>query len=225
MKRVICAVGMATALLVAVPAMAQTAAAPAAAANGPAVNMWYLGGLAGIGTVQNVGALAGAEAGFRVYHNVDLIVEGGWAADAVTRRRTDLAGVVSSYLQAATGKTATSEVKAPTTYGLAGVRYVMDASNSLHPYLLGEVGRASVEFKPTFSLAGADVTSTLGTYGVVLGQDLVSTEAKMAFGAGVGLWYTKGQWYADLGVRLLSIQTSSQSTNMTRAHLGFGVRF
>lgn len=187
--------------------------------------MWYLGGLAGIGAVQNVGALVGAEAGVRVFHNVDVIVEGGWAADAVTRRRTNLTAAVATYLQTSQGKTATSEIKAPTMYGLVGIRYVMDASDSLHPYFMGEVGRASVEFKPTFALGGSDITSTITTYGVTLGSDLVATEAKMAFGGGLGLWYTKGQWYADLGVRLLSIQTTSQATNLTRAHVGFGVRF
>ena len=36
---------------------------------------------------------------------------------------------------------------------------------------------------------------------------------------------TKGYVYVDASLRLLSLQTASQSTNLTRAHIGLGLRF
>lgn len=226
MKRVICAVGMAAAMMgSAVPAMAQTAGAPAPSANAPSVNIGYLGAFVGVSAVQNVNTIAGAEAGIRVRHGLDIIAEGGWAKDGVTRRRTDLTATLATLLQTAQGKPASSSVVAPVNFGMVGVRYVFDAPMGLHPYALGEVGRASIEYKPTFMLNGVDVTDSLATYGVTLGSDLVKKEVRSAFGGGVGVWYTRGMLYVDASVRLLSIQTEGQATNLTRAHIGLGVRF
>ena len=226
MKRVICAAGVAAALLVmASTAMAQTAGAPTPSASAPAVNMGYLGGFAGIGAVQNAAAVGGGEAGVRVFHSLDLIVEGGYGKDGVTRRRTDVTATLATLLQNTQGKPASSSVKAPVNYGMVGLRYVIENSSPLRPYVLVEVGRANIEYKPSFTLNGADVTSTLANYGVTLGSDLVSQETKTAFGGGVGVWFVRGPLYVDASVRLLSIQTASQSTNMTRAHVGLGFRF
>jgi len=226
MKRVICAVGMAAALLaVAVPAMAQTAGAPAPSANAPSVNIGYLGGFIGVGAVQNVNTIAGGEVGIRVFHGLDVIAEGGWAKDGVTRRRTDVTATLATLLQASTGKPASSSVIAPVYFGMGGLRYVFDTSIGIHPYVLGEVGRASVEYKPTFTVNGTDVTNTLSTYGVTLGSDLVNKEVRTAYGGGVGVLYARGMFYVDASLRLLSIKTDSQNTNLTRAHVGLGVRF
>lgn len=227
MKRSIYAVGIAAALvLAATPAMAQTAApAQAQTANAPAVNLVYMGGFIGAGAVQNVTALGGGELGVHVYRGLDIIAEGGWSKDVVTRRRTDATAAVTTLLQKATGKDAGSSVKAPMNYGMAGLRYVFSVNNSIHPYVLATVGRAAVEYKPTFTLAGQDVTGSLSTYGITIGSDLVNKEVQTAYGGGFGLWYTRNMIYVDAGVRLLSIQTASQSTNVTRAHIGLGVRF
>ena len=226
MKRVMCAMGVATALLMSVaPAMAQTAGGTTPSANAPSVNLVYVGGFAGIGAVQNSSTLTGGEAGVRVYRNLDIVVEGGFVKDAVTRRRIDLTASLATLLQKSTGKTASSDVTAPAKFGLAGVRYVFDLNGDFHAYVLAEAGRASIEYKPTFSVNGTDVTNSLASYGTTLGSDLVSTEAVPAFGGGLGIWYTRGMVYADASVRLLSIRTASQATNVTRAQFGLGVRF
>lgn len=226
MKRVMCAIGMAAALLLSTaPAMAQTAGAPAPSANAPSVNLFYVGGFVGVGAVQNASTLSGGEVGVRVYRHLDIIAEGGFVKDAVTRRRVDLTATLATLLQKSSGKTASSAVTAPAKFGLGGLRYVFDLTEDMHAYVLAEAGRASIEYKPTFSVNGTDVTSSLATYGVTLGSDLVSTEAVPAFGGGFGLWYTRGMIYADASVRLLSLKTASQATNVTRAQFGLGVRF
>lgn len=228
MKRVMQTVVMAAVLMgLAAPAMAQmpAPAQPAAGSGAPAVNMGYLGVTSGLGIVQNVGAIAGAEGGIHLTGNLDVVAEGGWAADLVTRRIAGLTAPVVNYLTSTQGKTATGEVKAPGLYGLAGLRWVAPTSGSLRPYVLGQVGVARIEYQPTFTLGGTDVTSTVSTYGVTLGDDLAGTVTKVAFGGGVGVLYLKGQWYADAGYRFVSIGTETQRTPFSRLHLGFGVRF
>ena len=228
MKRTICAVGVAAAfLLAATSALAQTAATPAATqtANAPAVNLVYAGGFIGVGAVQNVTTFGGGEIGVHVYRGLDVIAEGGWSKDAVTRRRTDATAAIVPLLQKASGKDAAASVKAPMNYGMAGLRYVFSVNNSIHPYVLATVGRAAIEYQPTFSVAGADVTNSLSTYGITLGSDLVNKEVQTAYGGGFGVWYTRGMIFVDASVRILSIKTASQPTNLSRAHIGIGVRF
>lgn len=227
MKRVMQTVVAVVLTGLAAPAMAQmpAPAQPAAGSGGPAVNMGFGGVTSGLGIVQNVGAIAGAEGGIHLSGNLDVVAEGGWAADMVTRRIAGLTTPVVNYLTATQGKTAVGTVKAPGLYGLAGVRWVAPMSGSLRPYVLGQVGVARIEYQPTFTLGGTNVTSTISTYGVTLGNDLAGTVTKMAFGGGVGMLYVNGSWYADAGYRFLSIGTETQRTPFSRLHIGFGVRF
>jgi hypothetical protein len=226
MKRVIRAVVVSAALLMtAAPAMAQTAGAPAPAAGAPSVNMFYVGVLAGIGAVENIGPLVGGEAGFRLKNGFDVVAEGGWQRDVVSRLRLGMTTPVISYLQSTQGKTAESKTTAPALFGMAGIRWVWERESAVRPYVMATVGMATVEYKPTFTLAGLDITGSLPTYGVTLGNDLAFKETKAAFGGGIGALYVNGRIYADAGLRLLSIQSTGQATNVTRAHIGVGVRF
>ncbi|MBP8274029.1 MAG: outer membrane beta-barrel protein [Acidobacteria bacterium] len=226
MKRVIRAVVISAALLgVAAPVMAQTAGATAPAASAPSVNLFYVGALAGIGAVENIGPQVGGEAGFRIKNGFDVVAEGGWIKDVVSRRRLGLTTPVLNYLQTTQGKTAESTTTAPTLYGMAGIRWVWERESAVRPYVMATVGMATVEYKPTVTLAGLDITGSLPAYGVTLGSDLASKQTKAAFGGGIGVIYVRGQLYADAGLRLLSIATEGQTTNVTRAHIGLGVRF
>lgn len=225
MKRVISAIGIMAALLAGTSsASAQTASAPAPV-NAPSVNMGYAAVFGGIGAVKNVNALAGGEVGVRVYRNLDIFAEGGWAKDGTSRRRADVTASLATLLQNATGKAATSTIESPVYFGLGGLRYVFDVTNDFHAYVLAEAGRASIEYKPRYSLAGTDVTDTLATYGVTAGSDIFNKEAKAAFGGGVGIWYTHNSLFVDGSVRLLSIRTTDQPTNVMRAQIGAGIRF
>jgi hypothetical protein len=225
MKRVMYAIGLTAMTLMAAPALAQTTGASAPSANAPSVNLVYAGGFLGVGAVQNTASIAGGELGVRVFHNLDVFVEGGYDKDGVPRRRVDLTNTLVPILTKASGKTATASITAPVKFGLGGLRYVFDVTNDFHAYVLAEGGKASIEYKPRYFVNGTDVTDSLATYGITLGSDLVSTEAVPAYGGGFGFWYTKGYVYVDASLRLLSLQTASQSTNLTRAHIGLGLRF
>jgi opacity protein-like surface antigen len=231
MKRVMCASLMTAALLWAGSASAQTMAGapqapqPMTTATTPSVNVWYVGAVSGVGVVQNTGAIAGIEGGLRGQKGFDYIVEWGWVQDAVTRRRLGDANVVATYLQTTQGKPATASVEAPTIYGLGGVRWVWERNSRLRPYFLAEGGVARVEFKPTFTLDGSDITSSVASYGVTVGDDLAGIVTKPAFGGGMGVMVLQGRWYADAGYRVISIGTESQRTNISRLHVGLGYRF
>jgi hypothetical protein len=223
MKRSFACVAAVAMMVWALPASAQTAAAPTP--SGPSVNLWYIGAFAGASSVENVGALAGAEVGIRATKNLDVFVEGGWMQDVVTRRRLQSTDPLVSYLQTTRGTTASATVEAPAFFGGVGLRWVFEREGALRPYISGSVGMASVEYKPSFTLGGTDITASIKDYGITLGQDIQGREKKATLGGGLGVLYVHGAWYLDAGVRLTSIQTKGQKTNVSRAALGFGLRF
>jgi hypothetical protein len=179
----------------------------------------------GAGAVEKVSPVFGAEAGMRTTRNLDLIVEGGKIGNAVTRRRVQSVEPLANYLKTTQGKDATATVEAPTWFGAVGARWVFERAGAIRPYVLGTVGFASVEYKTSFTLAGSDITDTVANYGVTVGQDLKGREKVATYGMGVGALYVRGAWYADAGLRLTSIQTKGQATNVSRAAIGFGLRF
>lgn len=222
MKRSLAVMAAVVTVIGALPAYAQTSTP-----STPAVNMVNVGIFGGASAVENVGGLVGAEGAWRLpgSGSFDLIVEGGWAQDAVTRRRSTSTKPLTDYLTARHGSTATATVEAPTFFGLAGFRWVFERSGAIRPYLQATAGMASVEYKTSFTLGSTDITGSLAQYGVTLGQDLRGREKKAAFGGGAGVLYVKDKWYVDAGVRVTSIQTSGQATTLTRGQVGFGLRF
>jgi hypothetical protein len=229
-SRVITGILCAFAVALATPALAQTPQAPAASAASAAPagrigQKGQVGILVGASSVQNVGALLGAQAAFHVDDNIDIVAEGIWMQDTVTRLRLETAKTIAGALQTSQGKTATGVVDAPAYYGGIGVRYLLPFGTAARPYLTAGGGVARVVYRPAFTLGGADVTTTLATYGVTLGADITGEVTKPAFGGGFGLMFEKGKIVIDGGVRLLSIQTEGQKTNVLRAQLGIGIKF
>lgn len=222
-------------LLTAIPAAAQTvpaASQPQTPSMGavknttlPAIGV-TVSVLGGISAVQNVGAMAGAQIGYRVNDNVQIEAEGVWMKDVVTRARLTTATTFATYLATANSKSSTGTVEAPANYFGGSVRYVIPmASKTVHPYISVGGGVARIAYKPTFTLGGADITTSLATYGVTLGSDMTGEVTKPAFGGGVGLTIDRGHLAIDAGVRLLSIQTEGQKTNVIRALIGIGYKF
>jgi opacity protein-like surface antigen len=221
-------VGICAALLLcATTAAAQTTPAASApkSVSGPVVNLWYVGASTGIAAVERVGGEFAGEVGFRVWRNLDISGEVGWFQDVVTRRRLDLAATLATFLQQTQGKTATSDVEAPATYGSVNFRWVFESQRMVRPYAVFGVGGARVELNPTFTLGGTDITDALLQYGVTLGADLTGHSSHAAITGGGGVLLPFGKYYADVNYRLTSIMTESQSTNVSRVNFGFGLRF
>jgi hypothetical protein len=198
-------------------------AVPVAAQTVPASeSQWFLGGTGGASAVQNVGGAFGGEIGARVVGRLDLFGEFLAETDVATRRRIGTAMDVAAVLQASQGVAATGTVKAPTSLFMGGLRYVFHQSGDLRLFVQGAGGVARVTFQPTFTLAGADITSQLTQFGVTLGADLAGTTTKAAFGGGVGLELRRGAWYIGGQIGLVSIRTPLQPSNVIQATATLG---
>ncbi len=201
-----------------------SASNPSAAA--PIVNLWYIGGATGVGIVDTASAEGNVEAGMRIWKNLDVLLEAGYAGNLATRREADHAGTIAAILQAAQGSAVTSSVSVPSKYAAFGARWVFESTGRYRPYVLLSVGGASVDIKPKFVLNGADVTGSLSNFGITLGSDLTGSDRPSAVGGGVGLLMPLGrQWYFDGSIRLLSVNTVGQRTNLSRVAIGVGRRF
>ena len=216
---------------IAVPASAQTPAPPSGSTANPStaapiVNLWYIGGATGVGVVDSASAEGNVEVGMRIWKNLDVLIEGGYAGNLATRREEDHAGTIAGILQAAQGSAVTSSVRVPSSYAAFGARWVFESTSRYRPYVLLSVGGASVSLKPKFVLNGADVTGSLSNFGITLGSDLTGSYRPSAVGGGVGLLMPFGRrWYFDGSIRLLSINTAVQRTNLSRISFGMGRRF
>ena len=216
---------------IASPTWAQTPAPPSGSATspstaGPIVNLWYVGGATGVGVVDSASAEGNIEAGMRVWKNLDVFIEGGYAGNLATRRELDHAGTIAAILQASQGTAASSSVRVPSSYATIGARWVFESTSRYRPYVLLSVGGASVNLKPKFVLNGADVTGSLNSFGITLGSDLTGSYRPSAIGGGVGMLMPLGpRWYFDGSIRILSINTVDQRTNVSRLSFGVGRRF
>jgi len=202
------------------PTSTQTPA-PAAATSSSGL---FLGGTVGISAVENVGALAGGELGYRITDRVDILGEGFWMQDVVTRQRLDEATSIATYLQNTQGKTASGTVKAPAFYLGGAIRY-MFTDGRVRPYVVGGGGVGWITLQPAFTLGGSDVTSSLSQYNVVLGSDLTGKLTEPAFTAGAGVRMFQSHTYFDAGFRVTSIRTADQTTNVKSASATFGFLF
>jgi hypothetical protein len=198
----------------AVPVAAQTAPSPE--------SQWFLGGTGGAAVVQNVGGAFGGEIGARLTPRLDVFGEVLDATDTATRRRIGTAMDVATALQASQGVPATGTVKAPAALFMGGLRYVIHESGNLRFFVQGEGGVARVTFQPSFTLAGADITSQLAQFGVTLGADLAGTATKAAFGGGFGVQLQRGVWYVGGQIGVVSIRTPSQASNVIQATATLG---
>ena len=208
MRRVVVAAILSGAVCISGIASAQTPAGQMPAAQaGPLGGRMSIGGVAGGGAVQKIGGLAGGEFSVEVARGLDVYGEGLWIQNVASRRRIDLAQVISNSLQASQGKTATSDVVAPATYGGVGVRVELTNHGTIRPYATFSVGAAHVTLKPAFTLGGTDISASLAAYGVTLGSDLTGESTTAAFGGGAGVRAIHGRFYVDGGIRVISIRT------------------
>jgi opacity protein-like surface antigen len=112
------------------------------------------------------------------------------------------------------------------TFGLAGVKFNVPVTGKLQPYVMAGGGVAKVKQDVTFSVGGSDVTANLTPYGVVLGADLSGTFTKPMATVGVGvMWPAWQRLVLDFQYRYGRIFADGQAINVSRAGLGFGVRF
>jgi len=214
------------ALVVGVLALAGVAQAqtPASTASGPSLG--YIEGIAQASFGNVTSQSYGAEAGYRLTTILDVFVEGGWTKDVAPSEMGTAAGQIAGYLTTSGQSNVSYKVKQPVGFGQTGVRIEIPMPSSrLTPYAMAGVGFARVKQDVTFYINGADVTSNLSQYGVVLGSDLAGQETKAMVTVGGGVQCPlASRLLLDLQVRYGRIFTDP-GTNVARAGVGFGIRF
>jgi hypothetical protein len=200
-------------------------AAPAAAQTSAADTGWLISAEGGVEAVQNVGGLGGVQVGRRLSSRLDVFGEAVYLQDVVTRRRNESADTLAAFLTQAQGKTADANVTIPAWSFVGGARFFLTGPRSVRPYIEGSAGASHVTLQPAFTLAGADVTTTLGQYGVTLGSDLTGTATKPTFAGGFGVSTMLGKFSLDTSVRVFSIQLDGQAANAIALAVGIGRKF
>jgi len=204
------------------PAQAQTAAT----ASAPDAQRGYAAVDAAATFGNSSSQSYGGEVGVTVAPGWQLFVEGGHINNAATAALATAAQAIAGGLgqtQSGVGVSA----KEPVAFGDAGVRYLVPVSStSVLPYVMAGIGAARVTQDATFTIGGADVTSSLAQYGVQLGTDLSGrfTKPLLVLGGGV----TVPVWsrvLIDLHYRYGRIFAADQGINVSRAGIGMGVRF
>jgi opacity protein-like surface antigen len=165
----------------------------------------------------------GGEAGLRLAGGLYVVVEGAQMDNVATQDLDDRATIIANFL----GGTATTAFKV--THGAAGLRYNIDASPRVHPYVMGAVGIAKVETDVAFTVNGTVIDPAPR---VRLGGDLSGTANKtiVVLGFGVNVSFAT-RFFADLGYRYGSILANTENfetdkaISTQRVVFGFGVRF
>jgi hypothetical protein len=217
--------------LAAVPAYAQTT--PAAPVQ-PAVTeqssaavpeaSWFLGALSGAQIVERTKPILGGEFGIKLRKNTQFVVEFGRLPDVATESRIDEVRSFATYIQQTQDLPASGDITGRSLFALGGLRYVHENTSGIRPYVQASAGMARVEFQPVFTVDGRNVGSSVTSFGVTLGRDLLGTLNHFAYGGGAGL-ILGDRWYLDIGFRLLRINTPDHATNVRRVNVGIGRRF
>jgi hypothetical protein len=167
----------------------------------------------------------GAEVGYKFGDIFEVFAEGGRMTDVTTSGTDAAASTIGLYLGTLGKGSSTWTVKSPANYGAVGARYLFPMTGNFEPYVALTLGVANVEKKVSFALNGTDVTGSLPTYGVQVGNDLGgrTNSAMVTFGGGVRMPF--GRILVDLGGRYGRIFTSPDGTNLLRLFAGVGFKF
>jgi len=166
----------------------------------------------------------GGEAGANVGPDFQIFIEGGHIRDSASSDLGNSAQMIAGALAAANQGDVTYQARQPINFGLAGVRYLVMPTDTYAPYVLGGGGFAQVNKDVDFSIGGNEVTSSLSTYGVVLGSDLSGRETKGMISLGAGVVVPWRRMLFDFQYRFGRIFTDN-AFNVHRAGLGIGVLF
>ena len=221
MRRVYGAIVVMAALAVSAPASAQQAGN---APDEPIINLWYAGLSTGAAVVEKSSGFIGAEAGARVWRNLDGVASLSWTGNAATGRQIDNINRLASTVER-DGVTASGRIKMPVTYVGAGARWVFENSGRYKPYVMTTLGVARTSLKPEISVNGANITGDANAHNITLGRDLAGKYSRFGVEAGIGFLMGFGPWYLDVGGRVQSISLEDHQVNVAKFALGGGYRF
>lgn len=162
----------------------------------------------------------GGEVGVNVMPSLQVFVDAGLVRDAAPASLGTNAQRIATGIAAVAGST-DFHVKQPVTFGVVGVKAVVPTGTIVQPYLAVGGGIAQVKRDVTFTVPSGDLTQF-----VTLGEDLSGSETKPMLSVGGGIGVPLGRnFVVDLQYRYGRIFTTGEGLNVTRAGIGFGVRF
>jgi hypothetical protein len=185
----------------------------------------YIGAIVGATFGNKTGTIYGVEAGIKLLDSYEIFIEGGRMTDVTTSGTQDAANAIGSFLAGLGKGSATWSATTPVNYGAVGARYLYPLSEKIEPYVAVSLGMANVEKKASFALNGSDVTGSLSSYGVQLGQDLSGKSNKFMATLGGGIRVNVNRLLFDAGIRYGRILTKPEGTNVFRIHVGAGYKF
>jgi len=170
----------------------------------------------------------GGEAGYHVYPNLDVFVEGGHIGNAATSDFDSRGQLIAN----AVGASVSAVEKV--NYFDVGVRYhlSMTPTPMLHPYVAFGIGAASVKNETVFTVNGTAIDAA--ALGIQTGTDLNGslTKAFVMIGVGADINF-KTRYFADVSYRYghVSKDTSDNgdlvlaAVSTNRVQIGVGIRF
>ena len=183
-----------------------------------------VGAVGGV-TLGNVtSGMFGGEVGFKVGPSLEVFAEAGYMMDVTGSATADAAAEIGNWLGTLGQGAASWTVESPSFYGAGGVRYLFGTGGSVEPYVAMTMGLANVERKTTYALNGSDVTGSLPSLGVQLGEDLAGKTNNFLLTAGGGVRIPLGAILVDVGARYGRIFTDP-GTDTFRLYVGAAFRF
>ena len=185
----------------------------------PVTRKGFLAGVGGITFGTETAPVFGGEFGTSVLPNVQVYGTFGRMNNVMPKDIQDDLDTLSTLLTFSSGDLWSFKAKAPTYYGLGGLRF-MPATGSIRPYVNGGLGFGRVNLKVTEIDLG-DITDELIDDGYLDRQDVQAT--KLMYEAGGGVQVPFSGAYVDLGYRFRKMQ--DVNANISGAYIGFGARF
>lgn len=166
----------------------------------------------------------GAEAGIN-YGSLRFFGELGVIRDTSPDSLGAAAQLIAGYLTRTQTAAVSYSVRQPVLFIGGGVRYVIPYDEEFEPYIVGGFDLARVKRDVGFTVAGTDVTDTIGSVGVALGSDLSGTSSRSMINFGGGLvWNVHGSLFLDLQYRFGRI-FDDEAFSVHRVGAGIGLRF
>jgi hypothetical protein len=200
-------------LCLSVPGFAQTQSGPRTGG--------YVAGIGGMTFGTESDTLFGGEVGVETSRNITIYGTMGRMQNVAPNYVNNEIDVINADLTASTGEVWNFKAKAPTLFGIGGVKYRVPTNSSVRPYVLGGAGFGSINIKVTEPHFG-DVTDALIAEGSFTQSDFKATKFLVEMGGGLEI--PVGPMYVDTGYRFGKF-VGVEDANVSRAYAGVGYRF
>jgi opacity protein-like surface antigen len=181
----------------------------------------YIEGIGGLTFGTESDGMFAAEVGIDLSPSVEVYGSIGRMQNIAPSYINEQLDVVDDLLTAITGQVWDFNVKAPSLFGVGGLKMRFPTEGSVRPYVLGGAGFGSIDVNITEIDLG-DVTETLLADGYLLRDDIEAT--KFMFEVGGGIEIPIGAMHFDVGYRFGKF-VGMEDANVSRAYGGLGYRF